>query len=255
MSTARDVDVFDARTYAYTWDDIVRGTSSHKGGRDYARFRGCEVASDDGLQAREGGSDAREGVGCRVRHGSVAAMPNHSSVVESGRGHDGPRHGADGARSHAGPHVEREDSLNLGLLLQHACLQHRQPSGAALLSRLEYELHSASERRFAFFENLGGGEQHRSVCIVAARVHLPVRLRAKRPLDLLEDWQGVHVCAKANHRRFASANLCHNTIGGDRHVRNFEIIKHSLDVGRRFLQRVKKLWASVKMAPMANSPF
>ena len=63
------------------------------------------------LKARERRGDAREGVGGRVWHGGVAAVADHARVVEAGGGHDSARHGADGARGLARPHVQREDAL------------------------------------------------------------------------------------------------------------------------------------------------
>ncbi len=97
---------------------------------------------------------------------------------------------------HAGPVVHAEDGLHRELLEQ-AVADHLARAAAAFFGRLEDEVHGAIEVAVPG-QVPGGGEQHRSVAVVAACVHLARVAARVREAVVLGDRQRVDVRAQAD---------------------------------------------------------
>ncbi len=78
-------------------------------------------------------------------------------------------------------------------------------AGRQLLGVLEDESNLSGELVAPLAEDLGGGEQHRGVTVVAARVHDPGPRRGVGHVVLLVDRQRVHVGSKHDHLAGARA--------------------------------------------------
>ena len=101
----------------------------------------------------------------------VMRMSQRSAAASSGPGSRG-----DVAERHARLVVDREDRV-AGEFLEQAVLDHRPAAAAALLGRLEDEVHGAVEVAL-LAQDLGGAQQHRRVAVMAAGMHAAVVLRA-----------------------------------------------------------------------------
>ena len=114
----------------------------------------------------------------------------------------GPRLERELARLQARPVVRAEHGFHRELLEQ-AVLHHLARAAAAFFGRLEDQVDRAVVVA-VLREMLGGGEQHRRVAVVAARVHLAGARAAVREGVLLGDRQRVHVGAQADGARAAA---------------------------------------------------
>ena len=121
------------------------------------------------------------GTGSMPLCGIAACEPLPRIVIRNSllEANAGPRLERELADLHARPVVRAEDRLHRELLEQ-AVLDHLARAAAAFLGGLEDQVDGAVVVA-VLGEVLGGGEQHRGVAVVAARVHLAgVRARCAR---------------------------------------------------------------------------
>ena len=124
------------------------------------------------------------------------------------------------AERHARLVVDRKHRV-AGELLEQAVLDHRLAAAAALLGRLEDEVHRTLEVA-ALAQHLGGAQQHGRVAVVAAGMHAAGVLRAMLEVVGLVHRQAVHVGAQADRlHRVALAQGSHQA-GLAEAARHFE---------------------------------
>ena len=185
----------------------------------------------------------------------MAAVAAERRVEEARRRHNSsaaPRHHA---RRDPRPDVQPIHPFDPRRRLEHALAHHHHPAGAALLGRLEDELHRPVERRLARLEHFRRREQHRRVRVVAARVHLPGRLALEVALHVLVDRQRVHVGAQRDARRLAAAERRDDPLPRHRPlVRDLELVERGAHERRRLVELVQQLGRRVELAPHADRP-
>ena len=158
-----------------------------------------DCSGGDQLRADEHGIDAL------VRAGGVAAEALDPDVDRVGRGHDRTRADGKGADRNPRAVMHAVDLLDAEPVHQ-PVLDHRRRARTALLGRLEDHDRVAGE-----IPGLGQiprcTQKHRGVAVMAAGVHLALRLGGVGQIGCLLDRQRVHVGAKPDHLDFALAGL------------------------------------------------
>ena len=132
-----------------------------------------------------------------MRHRRMAAVAAHGDLEGAGAGHDRPRHHHHLADRNARPVVQAEHRLDREALEQAILDHHRRPT-FRFLGRLENEGDDAVEIRMPG-QVARRAEQHRGVAVMAAGVHLSLMSRVVRKLVHLDQRQGIHVGAQADH--------------------------------------------------------
>ncbi len=196
-----------------------------------AASHGCSVRADHGLQRLHQLRPGDDGIDALMRHRRMAAVAAHGDLEGAGAGHHRPRHHRNFADRNAGPVVQAEHGVDREALEQ-PVLDHHRRAAFGLLGRLEDEGHAAVEIRVGG-QPARGAEQHRRVAVVAAGVHLPGVPRMVGELVHLDQRQGIHVGAQADHaRRGAGTHDADDAGAGDAAMHldpvAFELARHQL---------------------------
>ena len=139
-----------------------------------------------------------------MRQRGVAAFAAHGDLEFAGGRHHRPRRHRKRADRHARPVVHAEHRLHREFVEQ-AVLHHLARAAAAFLGRLKDQIDGAVEIAVRG-QMLRGGQQHRGVAVVPARVHAAVVHALVRKIVALLDRQRIHVGAQAD-RTVAAAVL------------------------------------------------
>ena len=149
---------------------IERGPGLQRAQRDHCRNTGFNLAANQRLQGCDDLRGDDHGVDCVLWPRGVAASPSDrdSEAVRPRQ----QRAGSSDQRAswRVVADVQSEGGVDRRVFQQPA-LDHLHRAGAALLGRLEHELHGAAYVGSPVLKDARGSKQHRGVAIVAARVH------------------------------------------------------------------------------------
>ena len=98
----------------------------------------------------------------------------------------------------AGAHMVGQSHIGLGIL-QNAVGQHIHGAGEVLLAGLEHELDGAVQLSLVLLQQLGGGQQHGGMEVMAAAVTLSTGGAGKGQAAELGHGQSIHVCPEQDH--------------------------------------------------------
>ena len=101
---------------------------------------------------------------------------------------------SEGTHRQVGPVMRRKDGLH-GKAIKQAVLDHRERAPAGFLARLKDQVDRPINNARPG-QVLGGGQQHRCVAIMSARMHPACDLASVRQVARFIDWQGIHVGPK-----------------------------------------------------------
>jgi hypothetical protein len=182
-----------------TRHDAVGLARVNLGHRQHRAVDWPQPPRDDGLQRQRDLRRGQQGIGAVVRHGRVALRALHLDLEEVARSHERARAQCDAPQGQAWPVVHAEDGVH-GEALEQSVLDHGPGACAALLRRLEDEMHGAAEGITMRRQIARGSEQHRHVAVMAAGMHDAGIARAVREGVGFLDGQCVHVGTQADRR-------------------------------------------------------
>ena len=172
----------------------------HAGHAHHAGIKRIDLAGDEHLNAVVDLDAGSQGVDARMGRGDVHGLAAERHGERDGRGICHARIGRNDMRFIHTVDVAHDDAVDV---LHHAMLAHRpRAAGAALLARLEEQLHPAGQLIADGVKRLRRADEHRRVRIMAAGVHHACVFGAIRLIVvILRNRQRVHIRVDADGER------------------------------------------------------
>jgi hypothetical protein len=175
---------------------VGRGAGLHGGDRDHRRIQRVDVARNDRLQGEQQMRRGDQWIARQVRQRGVAGVAGHTQFdARTGRHHGRIVH-CHGAGIEAGPVVVAEDPFHREAFEQPVG-DHRLRPTAALLGRLEHQMHRAGPRGVPL-QQRRGAKQRGGVAVMPAGVHHARIAGGVGEARGLGDRQRVHVGTQAD---------------------------------------------------------
>ena len=181
----------------HLWDHVVGGTVRlDRADRHHHLFQRVHIAAGDGLQRHDDMRGDQRGIHAIMRLGGVTALAGDDDLDLVGCGHQ--RAGTNGEMAHRNArHVVHAVHLLNAEPGDHAILHHFPPATAALLRRLK-DHHRGAIEIPRLRQILRRPQQHRSMAVMTASMHLAMGFGGIGDAGLFNDRQRVHICPKAD---------------------------------------------------------
>ena len=176
--------------------DVVRRAAFDLGDGQHDRIERVDAACDEALQRHHDRARDRNRIQRMVRGRCVSAPAPNCQIDRVGGGHEGAGARCEHAARHVGRDVNRECAIGPRCAVQQAVVDHLHCAEVPFLAGLKHELDRARETITVRVQQFHRHRQHRSVGIVAARVHAAGFLRGERQARVLRHRQRVHVAAQ-----------------------------------------------------------
>ncbi len=175
-------------------DDIEGGTAINHGHADHRGVNRVDAATDQGLGGGDDVGGDQDRVDAEMGHGAVPALAGDGDAEPIGGSHDRPGAYAEAAGRQLRPIVQAEHGI-AGETVEQAPLNHDPGAAGPFLGGLEDQVDGAVEV-VGFGQIACRSQQHGSMAVVAAAVHLARRPGGVSEAVLLGHGERVHVGAQ-----------------------------------------------------------